>query len=222
MPAIMDEDLVIAAVPPRTDPRDVLVSRSGSLADLQPGARIGTGSLRRAAQVRDLREDVVVEPVRGNVDTRVEKALGEGAELDGVVIAAAGLARTGLAILFPDSIFPLQASRFVPAPGQGILAIQSSMGRPDLIELLAPVEDRDARDALEAERAVVRSLGAGCGSSLAVYLFPDRRAWVGAAMASRPDGSDLVRVHSAGETADAAAAELLEGLVEKGAEEMVA
>ena len=221
MPAVLDDDLIIAAVPPRADPRDVLVSRSGSLADLAPGARIGTGSLRRAAQLKNMRNDLVIEPVRGNVDTRIEKALGDGAELDGVVLAAAGLSRAGLGLLFADSIFPLKAGRFIPAPGQGILALQAAMHRPDLIELLTPVEDRDARDALEAERAVVRSLGAGCNSSLAVYLCPERRGWIGAAMASYPDGSGLFTVHTAGESADTAAADLLEGLVENGAEDMV-
>ena len=118
LPAEMESDFAIAAVPVRQDARDALASRSGPLAELPGGAAVGTGSLRRRAQLLAARPDLNVVPIRGNVETRLLKALGEQAELHAVVLAMAGLNRGGLADKYGDRLFPLDADQVIPAAGQ--------------------------------------------------------------------------------------------------------
>lgn len=151
LPAVQPPELVIAAVPPREDPRDVLVG--STLADLPAGARVGTGSPRRAAQLTALRPDLHVVEVRGNVDTRIGAV--ESGRLDAVVLARAGLARLGRL----DAI--AEVLDLLPAPGQGALAVEC---RPELAPRLAFLDDPVTRLAVTAERAVLVGLAAGCST----------------------------------------------------------
>ena len=158
LPTQLDEGLVLAALLPRADPRDALVSRSGAtLAQLPAGARIGTSSLRRRAFLARLRPDAVPLELRGNVPTRIERL--QRGEYDAIVLAAAGLARLDLAqhvteFLSPDS--------FPPAVSQGVIGVCARSGDTDTRRLLMALDDREARLAATAERALLRRLEGGC------------------------------------------------------------
>jgi hydroxymethylbilane synthase len=151
--------LTVAAIPQRADPREALVG--ARLGDLAAGARVGTGSPRRSAQLRRLRPDLDVVPIRGNVPTRIEKV--HAGEVDAVMVAAAGLGRLGIAA---DWLFDPEV--VLPAPGQGALAVEAREGSPDA-ELLAALDDPATRAAVLAERAVLRELGGGCMLPVATY-----------------------------------------------------
>jgi hydroxymethylbilane synthase len=158
LPTQLDEGLVLAALLPRADPRDALVSRSGAgLAQLPAGARIGTSSLRRRAFLARLRPDAVPLELRGNVPTRIERL--QRGEYDAIVLAAAGLARLDLAqhvseFLSPDS--------FPPAVSQGVIGVCARSGDTETQRLLMALDDREARLAATAERALLRRLEGGC------------------------------------------------------------
>jgi hydroxymethylbilane synthase len=158
MPAESPQGLALAAVLPRGDARDALVAQDGrTLAQLPPGARIGSDSRRRAVQVLEMRPDVEVVSIRGNVDTRVRKV--NSGEYDGAILALAGLERLGLA----DRATQVFTTReILPAVGQGVLALQCRAGDAQLVEELMALDDRDTRDAITAERAFLLALGAGC------------------------------------------------------------
>jgi hydroxymethylbilane synthase len=161
VPTEFPAGLGIAAVPERLDPRDVLVA-SARLADLPAGAKIGTSSLRRSIQIARLRPDIQIAALRGNVETRVRKT-GSGV-LDGVVLAAAGLSRLGLA----DRICQyLEPEDFLPAVGQGALALEVRLTDKDVTELVAPLNDRAAWACVTAERAFLLELGGGCRAPIA-------------------------------------------------------
>ena len=160
LPTAEPKDLLLAAVPEREDVRDVLVARDRlKFADLPPGSRIGTGALRRAAQLRLLRRDLEVVPVRGNVDTRVGY-VAKG-ELDAVVIACAGLQRLGRGAEATDYFDP---AAMVPAPGQGALAVECRAADTRLAEQLSALDHRSTRAAVRAERALLSALEAGCSA----------------------------------------------------------
>jgi hydroxymethylbilane synthase len=167
LPTTQDETVVIAATPARDDPRDALVGHT-KLADLPPGARIGTGSPRRVAQLRMLRPDLEYVPIRGNADTRIGKV--SSGELDGVVLAAAGLERIrrGAAI---SQVFDVD--EMLPAPGQGSLAVECLAVRDDLIELLSVMDDPRTRAAVTAERSVLAALEAGCAAPVGAFASGD-------------------------------------------------
>lgn len=154
LPAVQPDGLVIAATPRREDPRDVLVG--STLADLRPGATVGTGSPRRAAQLAARRPDLDIVDVRGNVDTRVAAAL--SGRLDAVVLARAGLARLGRLDVVAEVL------DLLPAPGQGALAVECL---PGLAGTFAPLDDPGTRLAVTVERAVLAGLGAGCATPVA-------------------------------------------------------
>jgi hydroxymethylbilane synthase len=155
----------LAAIPPRDDPRDALVARDGAkLADLPSGARIGTGSPRRAAGLRLLRSDITCVPIRGNANTRLAKVA--GGELDAVVLACAGLARIG----HTDRVSEIfETDDMLPAPGQGALAIECRTADADLAALLAAVDDLPTRAAVTAERSLLAALEAGCSAPVGAY-----------------------------------------------------
>jgi hydroxymethylbilane synthase len=159
LPAAQPQGLVLAAVPEREDPRDVLVGRHRlqGLDDLAGGARVGTGSPRRVALLRWLRPDLELVPLRGNVDSRVRKV--HGGELDAVVLAAAGLRRLGLA---EEAAAVLDPESFTPAPGQGCLAVEAREDDTATIGLLGALTHRPSRVALRGERAFVQRLGGSC------------------------------------------------------------
>ena len=152
------DGLVVAAVLERADPRDCLVTNAGRcLEDLPIGARVGTSSPRRSAQLLAVRDDLVVQPMRGNVETRLAR-LGTG-EVDALLLAAAGLDRLGV-VVPEESRLPLDI--VLPAPAQGALAIQVRSEDAGLVEALGRVDHRATRIAVEAERALLRAIGGGC------------------------------------------------------------
>jgi hydroxymethylbilane synthase len=155
----------LAAVPVRDDPRDALVARDGAkLADLPPGASIGTGSPRRASQLLALRGDLRCVPIRGNAGTRLGKVT--DGELDAVVLAYAGLARIGLLHAVTQVFEP---DEMLPAPGQGALAVECRDGEPELAALLAAVSDPASVAAATAERSLLEALEAGCSAPIGAY-----------------------------------------------------
>jgi hydroxymethylbilane synthase len=159
------EGIALAAVPARDDPRDALLAAGGvKLADLAPGARIGTGSPRRAAQLLMLRSDLMPVPVRGNADTRLAKV--ESGDLDAVVLAYAGLARIGRLDAVTQVFEP---DEMVPAAGQGALAVECPASREDLVALLGCVDDPASRAATTAERSLLGALQAGCSAPVGAY-----------------------------------------------------
>ncbi len=162
MPAELPAGLCLAAFPPREDPADVLISRSGGgLADLPVGAVVGTSSLRRRVLLLARRPDLRIEPIRGNVDTRLRR-LEEGL-CDGLVMARAGLSRLGLPL---DRAHPLAVSEFLPAVGQGVLGVEGRQADREALELLKGLDHTETRIQAEAERAFLRRLGAGCHTPL--------------------------------------------------------
>jgi hydroxymethylbilane synthase len=165
LPTAPADGLVVAAVPPREDARDVLVSRDSQRLDALPaGARIGTGSPRRTAQLRAFRPDLDVVAVRGNVDTRL--ALVQRGEVDAVVVAYAGLSRLGRLDAVTEV---LDVDRMLPAPGQGALAVECRADNSAVIEVLAQLDDASTRAAVTAERAVLSMLRAGCTAPVGAY-----------------------------------------------------
>jgi hydroxymethylbilane synthase len=198
LPVAAAPGLMLAAVPPRDDPRDALVARDGAkLADLPPGARLGTGSPRRAAQLRLLRPDVRPVAVRGNAGTRLGKV--ESGALDGVMLACAGLARIGrlgavTQIFEPDEM--------LPAPGQGALAVECRDTRPDLAQVLSAVDDPPTRSAVAAERAVLAALQAGCSAPVGAYAAGAEMLHLRAVVAA-VDGGSAVRASASAPAGEA-------------------
>jgi hydroxymethylbilane synthase len=165
LPTASPQGIVLAAIPERDDPRDALVGRDGAkLADLPPGARIGTGSPRRAAQIALLRADVTCVPIRGNANTRLARV--RDGELDAVVLACAGLARIGFTKLITEIFEP---DDMLPAPGHGALAVECRADDAALIELLATIDHAATRVAVTAERSLLAALEAGCSAPVGGY-----------------------------------------------------
>jgi hydroxymethylbilane synthase len=190
--------VTLAAVPPRDDPRDALIARDGAkLADLPPGARIGTGSPRRAAQLLGLRADLRCVPIRGNAGTRLGK-VSEG-ELDAVVLAYAGLARIGHVGAITQVFEP---EEMLPAPGQGALAVECRADDAELTALLQAVTDEPSMAAVTAERSLLEALEAGCSAPIGAYAAGTAQLRMQAAVMS-PDGSRTLRAHGGAPAADA-------------------
>lgn len=166
MPSMLPEGLVLGAFLPRADPRDALVSRTGlKLEALPPGARVGTSSMRRAAQLRALRPDLEVVEIRGNVDTRLRKLM-ESGDYDAIVLAVAGLERLGEAVQIAEV---LDYERMLPAGGQGAIAVEVRQNDAFALGLIAAIDHRPTYIAVSAERAFQRTIGAGCRAALGVY-----------------------------------------------------
>ncbi|AXB46653.1 hydroxymethylbilane synthase [Amycolatopsis albispora] len=161
LPTAPAPGLVIAAVPPRADPRDALIARDGlTLGELPPGSTVGTGSPRRTAQLRALGLGLEIVPIRGNIDTRMGKV--SGGELDAVVLARAGLARVGRLAEITETLDPIQ---LLPAPAQGALAVECRADDADVARLLqSTLDDEATRVAVTAERAMLAALEAGCSA----------------------------------------------------------
>jgi hydroxymethylbilane synthase len=217
LPTAAPAGLYIAAVPPREDPRDVLISKSGqTLAELPPGSSIGTGAVRRIAQLRALGLELQVTPIRGNVDSRIARVHGPEADLDAVVLARAGVARLGRTAEITETLDPML---MLPAPAQGALAVECRADS-DLVELLAALDHAPSRAAVVAERAMLATLEAGCSAPVAAHAelaegeTGDEIYLRGAVIS--PDGSRAIRLSRTGTPADAAeigkalAADLLE------------
>src|SRR5579859_3256841 len=219
LPAAAAEGITLAAVPPRDDPRDALVARDGAkLADLPAGARIGTGSPRRAAQLLALRGDLLTVPIRGNAGTRLRQVT--DGELDAVVLATAGLARIGQQNAITQ-IFELD--EMLPAPGQGALAVECCDDDPELIRLLATINDPASIAAATAERSLLEALAAGCSSPIGGYAAGTEQLTMRAVVLS-PDGTRVLRAHGSAPAADARTLgrELAAELLRRGARDYIA
>ena len=205
VPMDMPEGFTLAAICEREDARDAFVSnRYLELDSLPGGARIGTSSLRREAQLRERDALMQVLPLRGNVDTRLRR-LDEG-RYDGIVLAAAGLKRLGYASRIASYLDPEQS---LPAPGQGAIAIECRSDRADVVAALAPLADAATTLATTAERAFARALSGDCRTPLAAYAMPlHDELWLRGLVASR-DGATVMRGARSAVVADAASAEAL-------------
>ena len=219
MSATMPEGFTIAAVLEREDPCDVLVSRSGArLAELPAGAVIGTSSPRREALVRALRPDLAVTGVRGNVGTRIRKM--QDGQYDALVLAAAGLVRLGRESEATERLDPL---RFIPAVGQGAIALQSRTDDAGLLGMLTALDHSETRAAVTAERAFLRAMGGGCRTPMGAYgVVRDGRLSV-SGMAASVDGEQSFRatVEGAASEAEALGDALARRLLEDGASELL-
>jgi hydroxymethylbilane synthase len=199
VPMDLPDGFALACVMEREDPRDALVSpKYASLADLPQGGVVGTSSLRRVVLLRALRPDLKIEPLRGNLDTRLRK-LDEG-QYDAIVLAAAGLKRLGLAQRIRQTFEPAQ---MLPSAGQGALAIEVRSERADLLELLAPLADQRTWMAVAAERAVSRAMGGSCSMPLAAHAsFAGEYLQLSAAWGDPDNAAPLVRAMDAEAVAD--------------------
>jgi hydroxymethylbilane synthase len=236
VPAAMPEGLVIAAVPVREDPADVWIAagaslnraaeggspddapEDASLAGVAEGARVGTASLRRRAQLLAARPDLEVSELHGNVDTRLRK-LAEG-KLDAIVLAAAGLKRLGRK---SEGLFAIPAELMTPAAGQGALVLQARDDDSDAIEAAAAIGDETALRELTAERAVVAMLDATCATPIGVHATVEGGRIEVEAFVGLPDGSEWIRDRVEGEADEpgAAGSLLAERLLSAGAREIL-
>ena len=220
LPAEPPAGLVLAAFPPREDPRDVLVTKGpATLATLPHGARVGTSSPRRRALLLAERPDLVVEPLRGNVDTRLRK-LGES-DWAATVLAAAGLRRLGVT---PAHATPLDPETFVPAVGQGIIAIEARGDDRATLSLLARADDAPTHACARAERAYLARLGASCHTPMAAHARLDGGTVRMVAVVAGEDGRCVLRAadDAAVVRAEALGRELAERLLAQGAAEVTA
>ncbi len=189
LPTDLGPPFALAAIPPRADARDAFLSvQYESFAALPPGARVGTSSRRRQAQLRAARHDVEFIEFRGNVDTRLRK-LRDG-EVDGIVLASAGLDRLSLTELVRERFSPLV---LCPAAGQGALAIETREDDAATIQALHPLDDEKTRFAVTAERAALGALGGGCQVPIGIYCAASAQGWEAMAAVGRVDGSMVLR-----------------------------
>lgn len=219
LPTETASGLEILAVPRREDPRDAWVSPHGPFEALPPGAVVGTGSLRRQAQLLGRRPDLTFVPLRGNVDTRLAKV--RRGDCAGAVLAMAGLIRLGMV---DQVVHPFEVDVLLPAPGQGALAVEGRSGDEHLRRLVASVHDPVAATALTAERSILRRLEAGCRAPVGILAEPDGPALRIRALVSDPGGKRVVRAQARGPVAqaEAVAGEVLEQLIGGGAGEIIA
>lgn len=220
LPGTLPSGLTIAALPERADPCDVLVSRSGAvLAKLAPGALVGTSSPRRTALVREARPDLRVEPVRGNVDTRVRKVM--AGQYDALVLAAAGLLRLGQADVVTEHLDP---EWFIPAIGQGTMAVEVREDDAELIDLLRSLDHGPTRVATTAERSFLRHVGGGCKVPVAAYATVRGGTVRLRGLVASPDGARVYRrtLEARVAEAEAAGVRLVEALEAAGAKDLLA
>jgi hydroxymethylbilane synthase len=189
LPAESPEGLVIAAIPEREDPRDVLISRGNVKLERMPsGARIGTGSLRRACQLLNFLPDIQVVSIRGNLDTRIKKIDNEN--LDGIIVAAAGLRRMGWRDRISQYIPP---EIIMPAVGQGALGLEVRADDSEIKELVAFLNDQKTAVEVAAERAFLKVFGAGCEIPLAAYAKIEKDELVISGLVGDFDGNEIIR-----------------------------
>lgn len=198
VPTELPEGCVLAGMPERVDPRDVLVSHNGETLETLPvGGRVGTSSLRRISQVRALRPDVEIVDIRGNLDTRMRKA--EDGDVDVVILAAAGIKRLG----FSDRISSfIPTEQMVSAVGQGAIGIEIREGDEFMAEVCAQISDANTMVCVTAERIVMNRLDGGCQVPIGAYARIEGESIVMDAMVGSVDGSTIVRTQVTGEIGD--------------------
>lgn len=193
LPTTLEADFALGAILPRANPFDALVSRAGyTLATLPPGATVGTSSLRRSAQLLAYRRDLRIELLRGNVDTRLHKALDPGGPYDAIVLAVAGLDRLGYSERISEVI---DRDVMLPAPGQGAVAVQCRADDIRALELLAALDHPTTRHAVTAERAFLQQLDAGCRLPVSAYATLDGHELHLTGRVSDLEGMQTITVH---------------------------
>jgi hydroxymethylbilane synthase len=219
VPSALPEGLVLAAFGERKDPRDVLVNKwDAPFNELPSGSRIGTSSPRRTAQLKAVRPDIEILPIRGNVGTRLDK--GRGGEYDGVVLAAAGLLRLGRQREISEYLSP---DICTPDVGQGALAVEAREVDSETVEMLSKADHRPTSIAVRSERAFLESFGGGCNVPVAAYARLERDELSISTMAAVPDGSRIFRTQVTCDARDpeSAGRQAAESLMEAGAEQIV-
>ena len=195
VPSILSDDLTLACVPKRGPANDVLITKKGlSLKDLPQNATVGTSSLRRAVQIRIIRPDIVVKPIRGNIETRIDKV---GSDYDGIVLASAGITRLGISV--PHVV--LSIDDFVPSPGQGALAIVARSSDSEIISMLKGIEDYDSRAEVESEREFSRMIDSGCRFPVGAFAKSSGKLLTLNTSAFSVDGSEVLQAENEGSTA---------------------
>jgi hydroxymethylbilane synthase len=220
MPAELPEGLHLAAMPPREDPRDALISKNGAGLDTLPhGARVGTSSLRRAAQLLHLRSDLRIETLRGNVDTRLRKLETEG--LDAIVLAAAGLKRMEQSQVISEYLEP---ERIVPAVGQGALGIETRIGDVSTNEIVASLIHQQTVTTVRAERAFLKRLEGGCQVPIGGYATMEGETLILTGMVADLKGVRLIRKKMRGDARqpEVVGESLAEAVLESGGREILA
>jgi hydroxymethylbilane synthase len=221
LPTELPAGLHIAAISEREDVRDALVARPQikSFGELPRGARVGTSSLRRQAQIRAVRPDLLLEPVRGNVDTRLRKL--DRGDYDAIILASAGLHRLGRADRITEY---LSEDLMLPAAGQGALAIETRIGDQAINELVKVIEHKPTRCACQAERAFLKALGGGCLIPIAAHAKVEADTLVLTGLVASPDGSQMVRGVASGhlQEAESIGKRLADDLLDKGARNILA
>ena len=209
--------LTVGCIPARAEVRDALISAKGyTLATLPENATVGTSSLRRAAQILSRRPDVKTQSLRGNVDTRLRKAL--DGQYDAIILAGAGLTRLGLESHVTEW---LSLDVMLPAPGQGALAVQCRMDDTTTLGLLARLDDPSTRQSVTAERAFLRGLGGGCAVPVAAYATTREGKTALAGLVISADGKKVVKVTGQGTDALALGNELAQEALQQGADEIL-
>ncbi|MDA2918183.1 hydroxymethylbilane synthase [Desulfobacterota bacterium AH_259_B03_O07] len=194
LPVILPEGLRIGAVAKRDDPRDALISNGGvSFKRLKRGARIGTGSLRRKTQLLNHSPDLEIVPIRGNVDTRLRKL--QNGEFDAIILAMAGMGRMGLIDEVTEA-FPIDF--LIPAPGQGIIAVESRESDTEINDLIKEINHYETEIASVAERSFLEAIGGDCNIPAGCYasVIDDRMKIIG--FVASPDGKDMIREETEG------------------------
>lgn len=210
--------LTIGCIPMRAEVRDALISKNGyTLATLPYGASVGTSSLRRAAQIQALRPDLHTESLRGNVDTRLHKAM--DGQYDAIILAGAGLTRLGLDHHVTEW---LSLDEMLPAPGQGALAVQCRSDDQTTLKLLAALDDDATRKAVTAERAFLSGLGGGCSVPVAAYAKVEDQTISLTGLVISVDGQKAIHLKRAGEDARLLGNELAQRAIAQGANEILA
>ena len=220
MPAELPEGLHLAVMPPREDPRDALISRNGAgLEALPHGARVGTSSLRRAAQLLHLRPDLRIETLRGNVDTRLRKLESEG--FDAIVLAAAGLKRMELSHVVSEYLEP---ERMLPAVGQGALGIETRTGDAFTNEMVASLAHPETMTIVRAERAFLKRLEGGCQVPIGAHATMEGETLILTGMVADLEGVRLIRKELRGDAQqpEVVGERLAEVILESGGAEILA
>jgi len=217
VPTELEHEFELAAIMKREDPRDAFISvKFSSLDELPHGAKVGTSSLRRQCQLKSVRPDLEIFPLRGNVDTRIRKL--ESGEYDAIILAAAGVRRLGLETHVRSRI---SADIMCPAVGQGALAIEIRRGDQQTKRLLAFLNDADTHAAIDCERALLGSLGGGCQVPIGAYAEVRSGRLHLRAMVGRPDGSEILREQAEGTDGVKLGRETAQALLRRGGDKIL-
>ena len=212
VPTSLPEGLGLCAFLERADPRDALLSSGGRrLLELRRGARVGTTSLRRCAQLKALRPDLHLADLRGNVDSRIRRL--RNGDFDAILLAMAGLTRLGRTDEVTEALDPVH---FIPAPGQGVVALECRLADVALAEAVRPLHHEGTNDAVSAERSLLARLSGSCNVPLGAFAVRESGGFRVRAFVARPDGSQIIRGERTGSVPVDLGRELAEELLERG------